>query len=165
MSEAPGLEERYRAVMARRAAGVTVVTVRHQGLDLAMTATDVTSVSLHPPMVLFCVYVDARLREALEEVDTWAVSLLDGAGAVAAERLAMPGRPAAGQLIGLTHRRGAASGAALVEPAQGWVECRTAWIQGAGDHDVVVGDVLAAELGPPGTGALVHHLGRVQVLG
>ncbi|UNX55670.1 flavin reductase family protein [Georgenia sp. TF02-10] len=164
MPDQSDLIDRFRATMARRPAGVTVVSVRHAGLDLAMTATDVASVSLRPPMVLFCVYTDARLREALDEVDTWALSVLDRNGAVAADRLAMPGRPAFGQLVGIAHHRGAASGAALLDDAQGWVECRTAWIRNAGDHDVVVGEVLDARLGATGTGGLVHHLGRVRPL-
>jgi len=158
------LVERYRATMGRLPGGVTVVSVRQGTLDLAMTATAVASVSLRPPMVLFCVYSDARLREVLDEVDTWAVSILDATSSVAAERLAMPGRPAFGQLIGVRHHRGEHSGAALVDAAQGWVECRTAWIRNAGDHDVVVGEVLDARPGTTGAGALVHHLGRIRPL-
>jgi flavin reductase (DIM6/NTAB) family NADH-FMN oxidoreductase RutF len=158
------LVERYRATMGRLPGGITVVSVRHGTLDLAMTATAVASVSLRPPMVLFCVYSDARLREVLDEVDTWAVSILDGTAAVAAERLAMPGRPAFGQLIGVPHHTGEHSGAALVDAAQGWIECRTAWIRTAGDHDVVVGEVLDARTGTTGAGGLVHYLGRVRPL-
>ncbi|MPV36929.1 flavin reductase family protein [Georgenia subflava] len=158
------LVERFRATMGRLPGGISVVSVRHGRLDLAMTATAVASVSLRPPMVLFCVYSDARMREALDDVDTWAISLLDASAAVAAERLAMPGRPAFGQLTGVPHHRGETSGAALVDAAQGWVECRTAWIKNAGDHDVVVGEVLDARIGTTGIGGLVHHLGRVRPL-
>jgi flavin reductase (DIM6/NTAB) family NADH-FMN oxidoreductase RutF len=158
------LVERFRATMGRLAGGVTVVAVRSGGLDLAMTATAVASVSLRPPMVLFCVYSDARLREVLDDVDTWAISLVDASALVPAERLAMPGRPAVGQLLGVPHHRGPLSGAALIDGAQGWLECRTSWIKTAGDHDVVVGEVLEATLGPPGNGALVHYLGRFRGL-
>ncbi len=158
------LVERYRATMQRLAQGATVVALRHGATDLAMTATAVASVSLRPPMMLFCVHTDARMREALEDVDTWAVSLLDGSSRVTAERLAMPGRPAIGQLTGVPHTRGPHSGAALMDQAQGWLECRTAWVKNAGDHDVVVGEVLDARIGPTATGALVHHLGRLRPL-
>ena len=164
MSEDEELVERYRSTMQRLASGVTVVSLRHRGTDLAMTATAVVSVSLRPPMLLFCVHTDARMREALDEVDTWAVSLLDGEAAVAAERLASPGRPAFGQLIGVDHIRGPHSGAALMDQAQGWFECRTAWVKNAGDHDVVVGEILDATTGRTGTGALIHHLGRIRPL-
>ncbi|MFC4554102.1 flavin reductase family protein [Georgenia faecalis] len=158
------LVDRFRTTMQRLPSGVTVVSLRQGATDYAMTATAVASVSLRPPMVLFCVHTDARVREVLDEVDTWAISLLDAGAGVAAERLASPGRPALGQLLGIAHHRGAASGAALLDAAQGWVECRTAWVKNAGDHDVVVGEVLDAQLGPTATGGLVHHLGRVRVL-
>lgn len=162
--DAEALVERYRATIARHPGGVCVVSVRAGGLDLAMTASDVASVSLRPPMILFCAYSDGRLREALDDVDTWAISILDATASVAAGHLAEPGRPARGQLIGIDHHPGPLTGAALVDSAQGWIECRTAWIRTAGDHDIVVGEVLDATLGPTATGALVYHLGRLRPL-
>lgn len=158
------LVERYRTTMQRLAGGVAVVALRHGTTDLAMTATALVSVSLRPPMLLFCVHADARMREALEEVDTWAVSILDAGARTAADRLASPGRPAVGQLVGVDHTRGPLSGAALITQSQAWIECRTHWVRGAGDHDVVVGEVLDATLGRTATGALVHYLGRLRPL-
>jgi flavin reductase (DIM6/NTAB) family NADH-FMN oxidoreductase RutF len=157
----------FRAAMARLAAGVCVVAVARPGrvvADVPMTATSVTPVSLEPPMVLFCVHGESRLREVLDEVDTWAVSVLDAGAAAGAEWLATPGRPAVDQLGPVGHRRGPLSGAALVTSAQAWLECRTTWIKTAGDHDVVVGEVLSAELVPGARGALVHRLGRLAAL-
>lgn len=158
------LREVYRRAAARLPAGVAVVSLRQSGLDLAMTVSSVVSVSLEPPTVLFCVHSHARFAEALEEVGTWAISVLDADAASVAQRCAEPGRPVAGQLVGIEHRRGEASGAALLTRSQSWLECRTMWIQRAGEHDVVTGEVLAAELGPLGTGGLVHHLGRMRPL-
>lgn len=132
--------------------------------ELALSVTSVTSVSLDPPMVLFCVHGDARLREALDDVDTWAVSVLDAGGGPAADWLATPGRPSLGQLASVPHRHGRLTGAPLLAQSQAWVECRTVWIRAAGDHDVVVGRVLGVEVAPGARGALVHRLGRVRPL-
>lgn len=182
------LGDAFRAAMARLPAGVCVVSVaRPRGAlargraapdrsasagragrdlvtDYAMTATSVTAVSLEPPMLLFCVHGDARLREVLDDVETWAVSVLDAAGGPVAEWLATPGRPTVDQLGTVAHRRGPASGAALLADAQAWLECRTTWIRTAGDHDVVVGEVLAAEVARGARGALLHRLGRLAEL-
>lgn len=159
----PDLIDDFRNAMARLPAGVSAVSLRQGSLDLAMTATSVVSVSLRPPMVLFTVYADARLREALDEGDLWAISVLSAGAEASAERMAEPGRPARGQLVGIEHHRGALSGAALIEPARVHLECRTSWIRQAGDHDVVVGEVQAVH---PGTAsaapALVHHLARLR---
>lgn len=163
---ADALREGFRAAMTRLASGVCVVAVRgvRPAVDHAATVTSFTSVSLEPPMVLFCVHRHARLREALDDGPRWAVSILDGTAGAAASWLAEPGRPTRGQLDRIPHRRGEHSGAALVNQAQAWLECRTAWIRAAGEHDVVVGEVLSAEVAPDARGALVHRWGRTTSL-
>ena len=161
------LVDAYRVTLGTRAAGVCVLAARDAGLDLAATITDVASASLRPPMLLASVHQDARLREALDEGATWVLSVLDGSAdaRAAARLLAEPGRPSLGQLTGISHHRlGGRDTPALLEAGAAWFECRTAWIRPAGDHDVVVGEVLRVRRGPVGGGALVHHLGRVRPL-
>jgi len=152
----------YRAAIARLPAGVVVVAVHWRGIDYAMTASAVTSVSLDPPMLLFCVHVDARFREALDDVDLWAVSVLADTAEPVAAWLASPGRPAVGQLARVPHTRAPLSGAAWVDDAAAWFECRTAAVHPAGDHDIVVGTVLDARQGAPAAGGLVHLRGRMR---
>lgn len=152
----------FRAAMGRLPAGVVVLTVRWRGLDHAMTASAVTSVSLEPPMLLFCVHQDARLREALDDVGTWAVSVLADDQAPVADWLASPGRPSIGQLDRVPHVRAPRSGAAWVSGAAAWVECRTVQVVPAGDHDVVLGEVLTAREGDPEAGSLVHLRRRLR---
>ncbi|MCR6493850.1 flavin reductase family protein [Cellulomonas sp. P24] len=154
--------EAFRAAIARLATGVVVVAVNHGGTDHAMTASTLTSVSLEPPMLLFCVHRESRFRDALDEVDQWAVSVLSDTGSSVADWFASPGRPVVGQFAQVPHRRGALSGAALVEDASAWFECRTAAIHRAGDHDIVIGDVVSAATGELGAGGLVHHRGRLR---
>jgi flavin reductase (DIM6/NTAB) family NADH-FMN oxidoreductase RutF len=152
----------YRAAVARLPAGVVIVAVRWRGTDYAMTASAVTSVSLEPPMLLFCVHVDARFREALDDVDLWAVSVLSETAGPVAEWLASPGRPAVGQLARVAHTRAPRSRAAWVDEASAWFECRTAAVHRAGDHDIVVGTVLEAREGAPAAGGMVHLRGRLR---
>jgi flavin reductase (DIM6/NTAB) family NADH-FMN oxidoreductase RutF len=154
----------FRAAMGRLPAGVAVVAVRWRGTDHAMTASALTSVSLEPPMLLFCVHQDARLREALDDVDTWAISVLADDQAPVADWLASPGRPSIGQLDRVPHDRAPASGAAWVRGAAAWFECRTARIVPAGDHDVVLGEVLTSREGDPGSGSLAHLRRRLRPL-
>lgn len=158
------LVEEYRSTMARLASGISVIALRYGTADLAITANSLVSASLRPPILLFCVHRDSRMCEALEEVDTWAVSLLDARAGAAAERLAGPGRPSIGQLLGIDYERGQHSGAALLSQAQGWLEARTVWRKPAGEHEVVVGDVVHAQQRSTTTGALIHHLGRIRGL-
>jgi flavin reductase (DIM6/NTAB) family NADH-FMN oxidoreductase RutF len=152
----------FRSAIGRLPAGVVVVTVRWRDVDHAMTASAVASVSLEPPLLLFCVHEDARFREALDAVDGWAVSVLSDTAGPVADWLASPGRPAVGQLGRVPHTLGPATGAALVDDASAWVECRTSAIHRAGDHDIVVGEVVTARQGRPGAGGLVHLRGRAR---
>jgi flavin reductase (DIM6/NTAB) family NADH-FMN oxidoreductase RutF len=152
----------FRAAIGRLPAGVAVVALRWRDVDYAMTASAVASVSLEPPMLLFCVHEDARFREALDAVDRWALTVLSDTAAATADWLASPGRPAVGQLARVPHRAGALTGAPLVDDAAAWFECRTSAIHRAGDHDIVVGEVLTADQGPATAGGLVHLRGRMR---
>ncbi|MBD7919167.1 flavin reductase family protein [Cellulomonas sp. Sa3CUA2] len=152
----------FRAVVARLASGVVVVSAVHRGVVHASTVSSVASVSLDPPLLLFCVHADARLRDVLDDVDTWAVSVLADDQGDVAEWLASPGRPAVGQLDRVPHRAAPVSGAAWVDGAAAWFDCRTEAVHPAGDHDVVVGRVLAAAEGGAVGGALVHLRGRLR---
>jgi flavin reductase (DIM6/NTAB) family NADH-FMN oxidoreductase RutF len=162
---AADLQRAFRSAMARLAAGVCVVAVAAGRHQVAATLTSVVSASLDPPMVLFCVHSEARLREALERADGWAVSILDSRSGADADWLASAGRPQLDQLGHIPHRIGSRSRAALLDRAQAWLECRTVWLRAAGDHDVVVGEVLSAEVAPGERGALVHRLGRLHAVG
>jgi len=154
----------FRAVAARLAAGVVVVTVVRHGVAHAATVSSVATVSLEPPLLLFCVHVDARLRDVLDDAPTWAVSVLADGQADVADWLASPGRPAVGQLARVPHRPGPVSGAPWLDGAAAWFDCRTEAVHPAGDHDVVVGRVEAAVGGAPDAGGLVHLRGRLRGL-
>ncbi|HEY5514882.1 MAG TPA: flavin reductase family protein [Pengzhenrongella sp.] len=152
----------FRAAIGRLPAGVAVVTLRWRGVDHAMTASAVVSVSLEPPLVLFAVHEDARFREALDHVDGWALSVLSDTAGPVADWLASPGRPAIAQLDRVAHTVGSVTGAALVDDAAAWFECRTSAIHRAGDHDLVVGEVVTVRQGSVAVGGLVHLRGRIR---
>jgi len=154
----------FRGAIGRLAAGVAVIAIRWRGTDHAMTASAVTSVSLDPALLLFCVHVDARFRDALDDVDLWTVSVLSDTAGPVADWFASPGRPAVDQLARIAHTRAPRSGAAWIADAAAWFECRTTEIHRAGDHDIVVGTVLEAHQGPASAGGLVHHRGRTRGL-
>jgi flavin reductase (DIM6/NTAB) family NADH-FMN oxidoreductase RutF len=149
----------FRRAVGHFATGVTVVTTRVGGVDHAMTASAFTSVSLDPVLVLVCVDKEARFRDAVLESGTWGVSVLAVADRRAAEWFAMKGRPLIGQLDRYPHHRDV-TGAALLDSAVAWLECRTHAVYDGGDHDIVVGLVVSAvEVDRDGV-PLVYHRGR-----
>ena len=149
----------FRRTVGHFATGVTVATTVAAGVDHAMTASAFTSVSLDPLLVLVCVDKEARFRDAVLESGTWAVSILPATGRRAADWFAMKGRPLIGQLDRFPHHRGV-TGAPLLDSAVAWLECRTQAVYDGGDHDIVLGAVLAAVEGDRDGVPLVHHRGR-----
>ncbi len=133
----------FRSVMSRFATGVAVVTTVQDGMDHAMTANSFTSVSLDPPLVLVCVEIDSRFYDAILDNGRWAVSIVSEKARPQARWLAVKGRPLEAQLAVVPHRRGPVSGAALLTESLATLECRTTAVHAAGDHVIVVGEVLA----------------------
>jgi flavin reductase (DIM6/NTAB) family NADH-FMN oxidoreductase RutF len=152
----------FRSAIGRLPAGVAVVTLRWRGTLHAMTASAITSVSLEPPMLLFCVHTDARFREALDDVATWSVSVLADDQGHTADWLASPGRPAIDQLARVPHRAAPVADAVWIDGAAAWFDCRTESVHRGGDHDIVVGTVLAVQQGAADAGGLVHLRGRLR---
>ncbi|MEV7973245.1 flavin reductase family protein [Cellulomonas sp. NPDC089187] len=154
--------EAFRAAMARLPGGVAVTAVRWRGADHAATVSAVVSVSLEPPILLVSLHADSRIRDALDQVDTWGLSILADDQIPVADWLASPGRPVIGQLDRVPHHRAPEFGAAWVDGAAAWAECRTRQIVPAGDHDLVLGDVLSVREGRPDAGGLVHLRRRMH---
>lgn len=152
----------YRAVATRLPGAVCVVAVRWRGSVHATTVSSVASVSLDPPQLLFCVHADARLADALAEVEVWTLSVLAAGQAPVADWLASAGRPTIGQLDRVPHAISEVTGAVLVDGAAAWFDCRTSRTVPSGDHVIVVGDVIDARVGEAGSGALVHVNGHLR---
>ncbi|GAA1423672.1 flavin reductase family protein [Streptomyces thermospinosisporus] len=169
--------DEFRAAMSRLASGVVLVTAVEPpldpddprapaGEDVGMTATAFMSVSLDPPLVLVSLREGSRMDELLEEQPLWAVSVLSENQRHIAGRFAMKGRVSDRLLFAdLDHVRGRYSGAPLVGGALATLECRTEQRVTAGDHTLVIGRVLAAEVPSAEGGPLTYFRGRYRKLG
>lgn len=159
MSHQPLDSALFRQAMGRVAHGVSVLTTVSDGHDHAMTADTVTSVSLEPLLVLCCVETEARFHDAVVDAGVWGVSVLAAKQRPASEWFATRGRPLHGQLERTPFRRGDRTGVALLDGALMNLEVRTTDVHPAGDHVVVVGEVLALDLPDTVPPALVHFRG------
>ncbi|GAB6900906.1 flavin reductase family protein [Kineosporia succinea] len=153
----------FRRAVARFATGVCVVTSLEGRADHAMTVNSFTSVSLEPLLVLFCVEKEARFYDAVIDSGVWGVSILNPDQRPAASWLSNRGRPLVGQLDRIPHHRGPETGVALLDGAVATMECRTTAVHEAGDHDIVIGEVVGAAVPASGpadeAGALLWHRG------
>jgi flavin reductase (DIM6/NTAB) family NADH-FMN oxidoreductase RutF len=154
----------FRRAMGRFATGVSVLTTRTRDVDHAMTASAMTSVSLEPLLLLVCVEREGRFHDAVLEAGIWGISVLSGQDRPQADWLSTRGRPLHGQLDRIPHHHGPVTGVALLDEALSAFECRTTAVHPAGDHSIVVGEVVSvASATHPGE-ALVYYRGRYGTL-
>jgi len=153
----------YRLAVGRLATGVTIVSSSLGGIDHAMTANAVASVSLEPLLVLVCVEREARFHDAIVQSGVWGVSILPSTGRATADWLATRGRPLHGQLDRVpTHRGG--TGVALLDESLATLECESTDTYAGGDHTIVVGRVLSVEISDRPGDALLYYRGRYDSL-
>ncbi|WP_200262324.1 flavin reductase family protein [Streptomyces sp. HSG2] len=150
-----------RAVFRRHAAGVAVITVPGKGGPRGFTATSLTSVSAEPALLSFGVGVASSTWPALAEADHVGVHLLaEGQRELAAtfarggvDRFAPP-----------TAWHVGAEGVPVLEGVLAAVVCRVVGRVPAGDHRIVVAELVSAEPVAGDTdglaGPLVYHQGR-----
>jgi flavin reductase (DIM6/NTAB) family NADH-FMN oxidoreductase RutF len=152
----------FRRAAGQFASGIVVVTT---STGHAMTVSAFASVSLDPPLVLFCAEKIARFHDAVLATGSWAVSILAEDAEKAARWLATRGRPLEGQLEGLPHHPGPVTGAPVLDDALAVLECLTTAVHDGGDHSIVVGQVVGVSVaGDPPRGPLVHYSGGYRRL-
>jgi flavin reductase (DIM6/NTAB) family NADH-FMN oxidoreductase RutF len=153
----------FRRAVGQFPCGIVVVTT---SAGHAMTVSAFTSVSLEPPLVLFCAEKIARFHDAVLAAGSWAVSILAEDAEKTARWLATRGRPLDGQLDGVAHHPGPVTGAPLLDGALATLECRTAAVHDGGDHSIIVGRVVSVTSteGPPFRGPLMHYAGSYRHL-
>ena len=138
-------DKAFRAVMARFATGVTVMTTLDDtGEPTGMTANAVASVSLDPLLVLVCVGRDTDMSERVTAGGRFALSFLPVGAKETSTHFSDPTRSrgwAAFSEVAVTTAR---TGCPIIASAIGWVDCTVADIHPGGDHLIVVGSVVAA---------------------
>ena len=133
--------EEFRLALKRFATGVTVVTVGGGSHPHGMTASAFASVSLEPPLVLVCLDKSSTTRSLILEHETFAVNVLSGDQEHVSRSFAKRGTKPFEELA---HHPGA-NGDPLLDGAIAWIECEVHEIVEAGDHDIVIGKVIACD--------------------
>jgi 3-hydroxy-9,10-secoandrosta-1,3,5(10)-triene-9,17-dione monooxygenase reductase component len=130
----------YRTVLGHFATGVALITA-HDGEPVGMACNSFTSVSLEPPLVLFCAAKSSTTWPRIDRVGKWAANFLAEDGEEVCRLFAQKGADRFAH-VSFTIGR---SGAPILDRALAFVDCETVAEHDAGDHVIVVGEVL--ELG------------------
>ena len=66
----------FRAICGQFVTGVTVITTSHNNQPFGFTANSFTSVSLEPPIVLFCLKTESTTNKAFQKSNAFAINIL-----------------------------------------------------------------------------------------
>jgi 3-hydroxy-9,10-secoandrosta-1,3,5(10)-triene-9,17-dione monooxygenase reductase component len=137
MEAVPVTSDAVRRAMACFATGVVVVTANGPSGPVGMAVNSFTSVSLDPPLVLFCASRSSNTWPWIKAAGHFCANVLsahqEGLARVFAER--------GDRYLGVAHHRGV-SGAPVLDCIHAHVDCEIAEEHDAGDHIVVIGRVL-----------------------
>ena len=150
---------RFREVLGHFATGVTVVTSVVDGEPVGMTCQAFASVSLEPPLVMFCASRSSQSWARIRTSGRFCVNVLNADQEELSRVMASRGHRFAG-----VDWRPAATGAPVVAGVAAYVDCLLEEVHPTGDHDVVIGRVQ--ELGSrEDAEPLVFHRGGYRHLG
>ncbi|MFJ2605392.1 flavin reductase family protein [Streptomyces sp. NPDC091279] len=149
-----------RSVFRRHAAGVAVITARAESGPVGFTATSLSSVSAEPPMLSFGVATGASSWPAIAATDHIGVHLL---GEHQHELAATFARSGADRFGSPTVWREGPEGVPVLDGVQAWLVCRIVGRVPAGDHRIVLAQVLSGVADGPGR-PLLYHQGRFNGL-
>jgi len=131
----------YRTVLGHFATGVVIVTAIDAEEPVGMACNSFTSVSLEPPLVLFCAAKSSTTWPRIRTSGTWAANILDEDGEEVCRLFAQKG---ADRFARIAYAPGR-TGSPILEDALAFADCETIAEHDAGDHVIVVGRVV--ELG------------------
>lgn len=130
-----------RTVLGHFATGVTVITAMAEGQPVGIAANSFTSVSLDPPLVLFCAGKSSSTWPLMQKSGAFAVNVL---GDHQEEISRLFASKNADRFAGVGFHA-AATGSPVLTGSLAYLDCRIYAEHDAGDHVIVVGRVV--ELG------------------
>jgi flavin reductase ActVB len=151
--------EQFKAALSRWVTGVTIITTRSRAGDLAgLTATSFSSLSLDPPLVLFCLGHSSTSKPSFDAADGFVVNILGEGQQDLAGRFAQLGGD---KFPGVAWHPGL-RGVPLLDDALANLECRIRQVHPGGDHSIVVGEVEQIHVGDHKP--LVYYQGAYHAL-
>jgi flavin reductase (DIM6/NTAB) family NADH-FMN oxidoreductase RutF len=137
MSDGAFDERDLRRAFGRFATGVCVITAAAEERPAGLTANSFSTVSLRPPLVLWCLGAAASARAAFEASPYFAINVLRWDQQDLSRRFASPSPD---RFAGVNWHAGL-GGAPLLPDAIARFECRKAATYAEGDHLVFIGAV------------------------
>lgn len=156
--------EDLRAIMRRVPSPVTVVTATDGEQARGVTIGSFTSVSLEPPLISFNVMRDSNMAPVLHAAEEFAVHVLNDGQAHLSNHFAVPDQPAEAQWAAIEHTTNP-QGTPVLPGVVGILFCRPTAFHEAGDHFIVVAEVLEVQAGEREVEPLLYYFRSYHEVG
>ena len=131
-----------RSIFSKFATGVTAVTFKSSNnLSLGITVNSYTSLSLDPPLILWCLDKDSDLYEEITNLDNYIINFLSEDQKDLANSLAQKNDHTLNQdqYISIDH-------GLVIKNSIGWLSCSKNQTIDSGDHSILIADVNHSEI-------------------
>lgn len=133
------LPEYFKSALHNLVSSVTVISTSGSNGQLrGLTASSVTSVSLTPPLILFCLDSRSRSLNSIQTSKKFAISLLSEGQEDIARNFANSN---INKFADTNYTIGEFSSCPLISGANYWIECSLYADYDGGDHRIIVGKV------------------------
>lgn len=150
----------FRNALGAFPTGIAVMTAEGPESHIGITVNSFTSVSLDPPLVLWCIHRDSRRYKAFTEAPGFTVSILASGHKAVSSRLAGPGEH---NLDGIDLIPTELGPPALAD-SLAIFECALERVDEGGDHGILIGRVLRFARNDAAGAPLVYFQGRYGAL-
>ena len=136
--------EAKKTVLRRIVYGLYALGVRDGEQAHAMTVNWVTQASFEPPLVAVAMESDSRSLPLVRRERAFTLNVLPTGARPLAGKLGRSSAKVPDKLEGVAHHPDPIAGAPVLEDATGWLACRVVAEHPAGDHVLVVAEVVEA---------------------
>lgn len=146
---------KYRQVLGHFPTGVTVITAVHEDAPIGLAIGSFSSLSLDPPLVLFCPGSQSSSWPKIRAAGSFCVNIL-GAEQEHVCRVFAGKDP--DKFASVEWARTKATGSPLLDGVLAWIDCDIEQVLPGGDHDIVIGRVRDMDASDK-SGPLVFYRG------
>ncbi|MBN8827675.1 MAG: flavin reductase [Sphingobacteriia bacterium] len=135
-------EKEFKECLSHYSTGIVIVTTKYEDNLYGLTVNSFTSVSLKPPLILFCIDKSASSLDAFLKSDSFAISILSSSQHEIAQKFANSNNE---KWKSVKYVFGA-TGSPIILPNLSFMECEKFATYEAGDHYIIIGKVITLEV-------------------
>ena len=147
-------EAAKKTVLRQFPYGLYAITVAAGGEEHGMTANWVSQAAFEPPMIVVAIENTSKTIGMIRDAHHFGVNVLQQGQRELAGKLGRTSVQAPQKLKGIKTKPGPVAQTPVLADALGWVECRLVATLPAGDHTLVLGEILEAGVEHEGAQAL-----------